>query len=919
MLDTVQGRLDKNRFLIVSGFSGIGKSELIKQFIWKMREGNKTYKRIIWLAADSESVILSTLHELVQELKLEIAPDTNTKEVWKAIVTQMGLQERWLVVFDNLEDISIFRDFVLDWVKMHVIITTRHSHGLSELSGDLVQLDKLDTDEAVQMFRMQYTHQFGAQSPIPRDDHVFTLVRAVGNHPAAICHVVTYLRMTHSHISDWLRVYKTSPCQFLMWETFNIPSLASKLSTSFLRISENTNSVRLLCLLSFFQSDHIPKWLLRQNPWLQDESLQKILRNEGSLNTALEPLSSWSLVSRHSERSSLSMHKIAQAIMRVFLDYPDVDKAGILRQFGNDERSTKYWTGRAAELLYPLHGQFMWRKFADQDVIAEHTRSCLEHCQLYNIDSAVNKALLHAFSAIVLFNLGERHRSDLWREPLHQYQNIQGGAVGLKQGLLCHFISLRSLLLKKYDESQDACQNAIRSFSHLVDQDEEWGLQCQYQLGSIQYAAGNYDSAGSYFQNLERTLFEFHGDAEYQRVVPLLDFGRCLLASEHYDRALEVFETAVDVVKKVFVTIDAPEATECALPLMLIGSAYVKREDSKRGLVSCDRAIGLYEKTFAESHPKALLDLVEHIGLAFQALGEHGNALVWFGKVKSVCDNLFRSQSVLCANTLENAAVSICCTGEYGDALREFEKVEELLQIFANRNESRNSFKIDLDERITRHAETLRDRGRYHDAICLRKCALLSLDKPPYVSPIHKARQQKGLADLYQCTGDFQLAEMALTAAVEVLQIAFPYDHQEVVQSKHELRKLMQKQEALGRAKRERRNQGNDDGPVQLVGATQEGERESGRHDEEPAEVRTMPEEGTPETMQQEQEVVEQEVVEQDIPHKAMPAIVRDPTPEINRELNPDVNRKGDAPSTANTMILFAIFLAIIFGLFFRS
>src|SRR5204863_2084543 len=128
------------------------------------------------------------------------------------------------------------------------------------------------------------------------------------------------------------------------------------------------------------------------------------------------PLLSWSLV-KH-EGPSLSIHKIAQEIVRILLD---TNGAEIFSRLHEDEKSTKYWIGRTSELLYPLHGQFIWRNFDDQSMIVKHTRSCLEYSQLYDIDCAINKALLYSFSTFVLLNQGESRRSDLWKVPLSYY------------------------------------------------------------------------------------------------------------------------------------------------------------------------------------------------------------------------------------------------------------------------------------------------------------------------------------------------------------------------------------------------------------------------------------------------------------------------------------------------------------------
>ena len=435
-----------------------------------------------------------------------------------------------------------------------------------------------------------------------------------------------------------------------------------------------------------------------------------------------------------------------------------MDNEEILRYLEKEERSTKYWTERASELLYPLQGQFIWRNFTDQDLIVEQTRCVLDYCHLYNIDSGINRALILSFSAFVWLHTGDKPRLDLWKEPLREYKGIQGNTLDLRQGLLCHLISLRFFILKEYEEAYNASQKAIRSFEHLQDSHVEWGLQYQYQLGCIQYGQGSYSNAETHFQRVERSLSELPGDVDYQRIIPLLNIGRCLLARDQCDRALEKFESAIDIIDKIFRTTKESQITERALPLILIGATHVRQDNFRTAKEYCDHAFGVYNREFAENHPRALIALTEHITLAFQAIGQHNEAMTWFEKVKDLCDSLYRTDSVICGDSLERMAVSMCCMNDYVGALRQFEKAEGLYQTFANLDEAPDTFKLKVNERITRQAESLGRLSRYADAISLRNCAIVLLEKPPHVRGIHKARHQKGLAGLYERLGELELA-----------------------------------------------------------------------------------------------------------------------------------------------------------------
>jgi len=765
-------QLDNAGQITVSGFAGMGKSELVKQFIWKMCEAeNPKYKCIIWLDAGSDSLPAET-QARAQELGVGPA-DRTMKELWREIAMHMGKEEFWLVIFDNLEDISKFKDLALEELRrIHVIVTTRYWRAASH--GELELLNRLDTNQGIQLFRTEYdARSRPGQSLEFGDQELSTLVSTIGSHPAAITQVVSYLQVTGADVQKFLRAYKKSREQFWDWGTTEFPSLFTQISTVFRGVKENLNHLRLLCLFSFVHSDGIPHWFLRSNPWLRDDALKRILGSDWELDKALGPLLTWSVIAR--TRTGFSIQKIAQECMRVIMSRTE---SNILDQLDEHERSVKYWTSRASELIYPLQGHFTWSRFAERDEIAKQAECCLQWCAQYGVDCAMNQALIQAFTAYALLITGQKYDPKLWSTVVERYQKIQELEMGIKEGLVCHFMSLRWCILKNYDAACTASQRSLQTSNQLVEQNGRWSLQYTYQLGFILREQGHHGAAATHFQK----VIDSFGENAYQRVVPLLELARC-----QSDERIEIVEKADGIAKNAL----GSEAAETALPIMLMGTTLVEQGQKSTGLPLCAQAIDRFETEFGEEDPRAIV-LVEHIARIFQGLGEHGSALEWLKKVGPACDRLYQMNSIFCATTLERMAVSLCRQGEYQEAWRCFEKLHKLTEVFVNPTATPKATKLEIGEAVGMLSDSLLSRSRYSEAKSLRQCVISQLEQRP-MGPgqgTAKARHQVVLATIYEDNGDLKQAQQELKDAVEILRLALGDEIQEVVNAQKSLDRI---------------------------------------------------------------------------------------------------------------------------------
>src|SRR5439155_357372 len=85
----------------------------------------------------------------------------------------------------------------------------------------------------------------------------------------------------------FIEIYQQMRERLVKWKPLQgskFLSIATVMALSFRKINNREECVRLFCLISFFDSDNIPEFLLVADPRLQDEMLRQVFSNPESWN-----------------------------------------------------------------------------------------------------------------------------------------------------------------------------------------------------------------------------------------------------------------------------------------------------------------------------------------------------------------------------------------------------------------------------------------------------------------------------------------------------------------------------------------------------------------------------------------------------------------------------------------------------------
>jgi hypothetical protein len=177
----------------LQGMGGIGKTQVALEYAHRFRGA---YDAVWWINADPVQFIDTQLADLGRQL--DLPGRGGVAEQVEAVLAALRRGEtamRWLVVFDNAEDIERVSSFLPSGPGVHVVITSRNPQWSDRAQA--MQVDVFQRPESVEHLRRRV--------PSIRTDEADRVADLLGDLPIAIAAAGAWLRDTGTPIAEYLR------------------------------------------------------------------------------------------------------------------------------------------------------------------------------------------------------------------------------------------------------------------------------------------------------------------------------------------------------------------------------------------------------------------------------------------------------------------------------------------------------------------------------------------------------------------------------------------------------------------------------------------------------------------------------------------------------------------------------------------
>jgi tetratricopeptide (TPR) repeat protein len=307
------------------GLGGVGKTQIALEYAHRYA---LDYRAVFWIGAETEEQIVSSLLRVASVLQLSERDDKDQQRVITAVQQWFSTHSQWLLIWDNLEDLTLLDRF-LPSTRSGVMLLTTRCQALGTLAWG-IDLLPMEQEEGM-LFLLRRAKMLEPEATCEDVRHLaesrpteyavaWELVTVLGGLPLALDQAGSYLEATRCGLSAYLELFRTRRAVLLKLRGEGARDHPASVSTTFtLALTATTQHHPavgdLLRVCALLQPDAIPEELFRQGAEHLGATLQVVCCDRLEWDQVVGVACSYSLLSRQPEEQTLSIHRLVQAVL----------------------------------------------------------------------------------------------------------------------------------------------------------------------------------------------------------------------------------------------------------------------------------------------------------------------------------------------------------------------------------------------------------------------------------------------------------------------------------------------------------------------------------------------------------------------------------------------------------------------------
>ncbi len=730
----------------ISGLGGIGKTQTALEYAYRYRA---EYAAVIWVRADSRTALISSLVELAHVLELSERHEQDQELIVQAVLRWFRLHPDWLLIYDNIDNLSIAEPFLPKAGAGHLLFTTR-VHAFGELAQ---RLDIQQMEPAIgALLLLRRANLLAIQAALdmatPDNQSIACAIsQELDGLPLAIDQAGAYIHQyiketsceTLSGLQQYLERYQTRRQELLQSResvsqddpSKDYPaSVATTWSLSFEKVTRaNPAAAELLDLCAFLAPDAIPEEMIAGGASYLGPPLQAVAADPLRFDQSIAALLAYSLIGRNADESILSVHRLVQVVLR------DAMFA---------ERK-KQWMQRAVSIVNTAFPHAEFAQWTACERCLSHALVCATWIEQEQMVFPESARLLNQTGFYLTERAQYSEAKPLLRRALAIYEQL--GPEHPDTATSLNNLALLYWNQGKYGQAEPLYQRA------LSIREQQSGL-------------GHLDTARS-LNNLA-ALYQVQGKYEQ--------------AEQLYQRALLIREQQL-----------GPEHPDTAQSLNNLAEAYRACGKYKQAEPLYQRALAISEQRLGAEHPDTATGL-SNLAELYQAWDKYELAEPLLKRALAILEKQLGPEHADTVSSLNNLANLYVHRGMYDQA--------ELLyqRALTFRAQQLGAEHPDTATGLNNLAALYDHQGKYEQAEQLYQQALKILEQRSEPEHADIADVLNNLAELYQAQGEYEQAEPLYQRALEIREQKHGPEHPDTASSLNDLAAFYRKQGKYGEA-----------------------------------------------------------------------------------------------------------------------
>jgi tetratricopeptide (TPR) repeat protein len=601
----------------INGLGGIGKTQIAIEYAYRHRDA---YSFVFWIRAEHRDTLIADLVSLASQFQLPEQHETDLMKVVIAVKHWLSTHQRWLLIFDNVDDLPLLATFLPGQHAGVILITTRLPH--TQPIAEPLQVEQMDeqigSEFLLRRAGILLPGNTFADVPPQHQQAAHQFCQLVGGLPLALDQAGAYIYERNCSVQDYITFYQQNQqirvtlLQRRGEVTLGHPQpVITTWMLAFAGVEQdNPAAADLLRACAFLDPDLISEDLLRQGASCWGNTLASVADDPFQWTETVGVLLKYALVRRNRELQSLTIHRLVQTVLKDAMDEPTYHQ----------------WTERtirAVEQVFP-----QGRKPIDWVIckrLLPHAQCCVDLIKQYDLSSKEATNLLHRVA---------NYLCD------HIYSNAE-------------LLYLRALAIREKQLGPEHPDTALILFD----------LATHYQYQS------KYAEAEPLFQRA-LVIREKHLGAEHPDIVRSLiglgylyrDQGKYSMAEPLYQHALSIYERQL-----------GPEHPDTAGVLVLLAALYKDQGKYAEAESLFQRALPIQKKNLGEEH-FSVATILSHMAALYRQQGKYTEAEALLKQVLSNREQQFGSEHPHTAHTLNRLALIYQHQGKYAEAESLFQR-----------------------------------------------------------------------------------------------------------------------------------------------------------------------------------------------------------------------------------------------------